>query len=166
MARVRLAVIQSLRVQPQEVIDQQGVRIVLPFLRVNGVLRVGRRAHSPCDCIIDIGAPLTVIPRLHWRRFASDIEWLTTVPGSAQSWVTNVYGRTGGNAPCRIGRVEVVAVDVFQPSLTLASVPVIALFEQQLPVDDRILIGLHASILQRRRLHVDPDAAEGWIEDR
>jgi hypothetical protein len=52
------------------------------------------------------------------------------------------------------------------PRQGLAPVSVIALFEQVDSGDDRILIGLHASILQRRRLHVDPNLPEGWIEDR
>src|SRR5262245_40872734 len=130
MARIRLHVAQSLRTQPQEVVDAQGTRITLPFLRVFGLLRIGRGTRYVHDCIIDIGAPLTVFPRSHWQHFARDVEWLSPVGASPGSWLTNVYGRTGGRGLCRVGRVDVGALDVFQPRQELASVPVIAQFEQ------------------------------------
>jgi hypothetical protein len=44
-------------------------------------------------------------------------------------------------------------------------VPVIALFEQLPSADDRILVGLHASVLQGRRQCTDPDLREAWLED-
>ncbi len=166
MARIDVVVAQSLRTQPEDVVDSGGRTIVLPFLRVFGMLRVGSTAGYVCDCIIDNGAPLTVFPWRRWQHFANDVEWLTPVNTSGPTWLTRVFGRTGGHCPCRPGRVEVVAVDVRRPRRTLAPVPVIALFETIDTGDDRILVGLHGSILQRRYLHVDPDASEGWIEDR
>jgi hypothetical protein len=166
MARIDLLVTQSLRAQPEDVLDSQGHRITIPFLRVFGLLQIGWRARYVADCIIDTAAHISVFPLLHWQHFARDIEWLTPVNLSSQSWVRNVYGRTGGHCRCRVGRVDVVAHDVLRRRPGLASVPVIALFEEVDSGDDRILIGVHASIVQRRYLHVDPDAAEGWIEDR
>jgi hypothetical protein len=166
MARIRLAVAESLRVQPEEVIDSKGQRILLPLLRVFGLLRIGRQARYPRDCIIDPGAPLTLFPLIHWQQFAGDVEWLKPTSTSPKSWLTNVRGRTGGSSSCRIGRVEVVAVDMFDSRQQLAPVWVIAQFEQYLNPDDRILVGLHASILQRRRLNVDPDLPDAWLEDR
>jgi tetratricopeptide (TPR) repeat protein len=35
-----------------------------------------------------------------------------------------------------------------------------------LGLDDRILVGLHGSILQGRRTFVDPDGRDAWLEDR
>jgi hypothetical protein len=166
MARVGLLVAQSPRAQPQNVVDALGQPISVPLLRVFGMVRIGQRARYTWDCIIDIAAPLTLFPWVHWQNFASDVEWLTPVGASAQSWLTNVSGRTGGNCLCRVGRVEVTALDVRRPRRGLAPVSVIAQFEQDPNGDDRILIGLHASILQRRRLHVDPDLPEAWLEDR
>jgi hypothetical protein len=107
-----------------------------------------------------------LFPWVHWQNFASDVEWLIPVGASAKSWLTQISGRTGGHSNCRVGRVEVVALDVNRISQHLPPVSVIAQFEEMPSGDDRILIGLHASILQNRYLHIDPDAREGWIEDR
>jgi hypothetical protein len=57
------------------------------------------------------------------------------------------------------------ASDLEHPRQELAPVTVIALFEQQPSADDRILVGLHASILQGRRQVIDPDLREAWLED-
>ncbi len=166
MGRIRLYVTQSPRVQPEHVLDSQGMRIEIPFLRVFTFLRIGRRAHYTWEGLLDNGAPLTVIPRDHWRCFANDIEWLTPVQANPLSWLTRITGKTGGSCPCRVGRVEMMAFDLDRPRGHLAPVPVIALFEQQPSADDRILVGLHASILQGRRQTTDPDGREGWLEDR
>jgi hypothetical protein len=47
----------------------------------------------------------------------------------------------------------------------LPPVPVIAIFTQDKGKLDRILVGLHASILQGRRLTVDADRREAWLEE-
>jgi hypothetical protein len=166
MARVDLLITQSLRTQAEEVVDSQGARTMIPFLRVFGLLRIGSRARYIHDCVIDTGAPLTLFPWLHWQHFASDVEWLSPVTTQPSSWLTNVSGRTGGSCPCRVGRVEVTALDVQRPVVEMGPVSVIAQFEQVPRSDDRILIGLHASILQRRRLDIDPDEPSAWLEDR
>jgi hypothetical protein len=116
--------------------------------------------------LFDSASPLTVVPRYHWRHFAQDIEWLRPVRTSPGSWLTSITGKTGGSCPCRVGRVEMTAFDLERPPQWLAPVHVIALFEQQPSSDDRILIGLHASILQGRRFAADPDGREAWLEDR
>jgi hypothetical protein len=145
MGRIRLYVAQSLRVPAEEVLDSQGTRIELPFLRVFSMLRIGQRVSDTREGILDSAAPLTLIPQCHWQHFAQDIEWLT--PVRPISWLTSISGKTGGSSPCRVGRVEVTAFDLERPPRELAPVPVIALFEQQPGADDRIIVGVHASIL-------------------
>jgi hypothetical protein len=130
------------------------------------MLRIGQRARYPAEGVLDSAAPLTVIPRAHWLCFARDIEWLTPVSTSPNSWLRRITGKTGGAIACRVGRVEMTAFDLERPPQELAPVPVIALFEQQAGPDDRILVGLHASILQGRRQSTDPDLGEGCLEDR
>ena len=166
MGRIRLYIQQSLRVQSEDVLDSQGIRIEIPFLRrvllapnwPEGAIHPGRRPRQR--------APLTVFPRYHWQHFTGDIEWLTPVKSSSGLWLTNITGKTGGFCPCRVGRVEITAFDLERPRQQLAPVPVIALFEQQASSDDRILVGLHGSILQGRRVVADPDGREAWLEDR
>jgi hypothetical protein len=164
VARIRLYVEQSLRVAAQPVLDALGGQFSIPFLRVFSYIRVGMRQPYVQDCIIDIGAPLSVFPLYHWRKFASEIEWLTPTGGA--SWLTAFSGKTGGSSRCRPGRVLVAAFDRERPSNRLASVPIIALFEQTYTPDDRILIGLHASILTGRLFTLDEERREGWLEDR
>jgi hypothetical protein len=165
VARIRLYVEQSVRVAAQTVLDASGGQFSIPFLRVFSYLRVGLRKPLVQECIIDIGAPLSVFPLVHWRRFASEIEWLTPT-AVGPSWLTGFSGRTGGSSPCRAGRVHVAAFDRERPSNQLAPVPIIALFEQAQNPDDRILIGLHASILTGRVLTLDEERRDGWLEDR
>jgi hypothetical protein len=65
---------------------------------------------------------------------------------------------------CRIGRVTLTAFDLER--CCLAPVRVLGLFLHDLPQDDRPLIGLHASLLEGRRLTVEPDSRQVWLEDR
>jgi len=43
---------------------------------------------------------------------------------------------------------------------------VIAQFEEEEAADDRVIIGLHGGILEGRRLVVEPDAGQAWLEER
>jgi hypothetical protein len=164
VARIRLYIEQSLRTEEGVVYDQ-GAEVRVPFLRVFVNLRIGEQARYTRDAIVDIGAPLTVFPREQWQKFKDDIEWLTAPP-SAPSWLRSIAGRTGGSQACLVGRVSVVAFDLGSPPTFLPALKVLALFEREYSPDDRILIGLHASILQGRRLSADPDRREAWLEDR
>lgn len=130
------------------------------------MVRIGKKTRYAWEAICDSGAPVTVIPHFHWRHFARDIEWLTLARPDPSSWLENITGRTGGSSVCRAGRVEMAAFDLENPRGYLAPVPVIALFEQQPSPDNRILIGLHASILQGRWQTTDVDGQEAWLEDR
>jgi hypothetical protein len=166
VGRVRLYLRQSPRAAPATVYDARGTAIALPFLRVFALIRVGTRTRHILDSIIDSGAPLTVFPLQVWQPFSREIEWLRPAAdrGSA-SWITHLQGRTGGHSACHVGRIFVEALDMERPPRVLRAVPVIAQFERYHHQDDRVIIGLHASILQSRRMIVVPDLSDAWLED-
>jgi hypothetical protein len=82
----------------------------------------------------------------------------------AEDWLTSPSGATGHVFRCRLGRVALSAADY--AGGTLAPVTVLAQFIEEDTTLDRILIGLYASILQGRRLVLDADLREAWLEDR
>ncbi len=167
MARIRVYVQQSQRTSSETVFDKSQTPIVLPFLRLFVLLRIGRHARQLADGIIDTGAPLTVFPRLTWKHFATDIDWLTLPPERlSSSWVANLRGRTGGRSRCRIGRVFLEAFDVESGSRFLPGASILAQFEEDETIENRIILGLHGGILERRRLIVEPDLRQAWIEER
>jgi hypothetical protein len=166
MARVRLYLEQSLRTQEQVAVEPGGAEIRVPFLRVFANLLIGDTSRYVRDAVVDTAAPLTVIPREHWERFMADIEWLLPHPASQGTWLTRIFGRTGGAVVSRLGRVRVTVFDMERPPNSAAPVRVLAQFEEDYSSDDRIIVGLHTSILQGRRMLVDPERREGWLEDR
>jgi hypothetical protein len=167
VGRVRLYVEQSLRISESTVIDDEGHSYQIPFLRLLGYLRVGRTARRFNECLVDTGAPISVFPHTRWQPFADEIKWLRVQTDHPEEcWLTRITGWTGGQARCRVGRVAVQALDRERPSAELDYVDVIGLFEQEPSYNDRILIGLHASIFQRRRLILDPEDKAAWLEDR
>jgi hypothetical protein len=167
VARIRVYVRQSQRTSPETAFDKSQTPIVLPFLRLFVLLRIGRRTRHLADGIIDTGAPLTVFPRLTWKHFARDIEWLTLPPERlSSSWVANLRGRTGGESRCRIGLVALEAFDVESGCRFLPATSILAQFEEDETIDNRIILGLHGGILEGRRLIVEPDLRQGWIEER
>jgi hypothetical protein len=167
LARIRVYVQQSLRTDPETVVDASGSTIVIPFLRVFTLLRIGRRTPQIFDGIIDTGAPLSVFPRLSWKHFASEVEWLMIPPERlSSSWLANLRGRTGGRSRCRIGRVFAQVFDLEKGRHCLPSVPILAHFEEVVTDEDRIILGLHAGILEGRHLILEPDSRQAWIEER
>lgn len=167
MARIRVYVRQSPRTIAETVLDNSGGSIVLPFLRVYSVIRIGLRSRQVADCVIDTGAPLSVFPRQTWETIADEIEWLNLPSGRAkESWVVNLRGRTGGQSKCRIGRIFAELFDLERPQQFLPGDNIIAQFEEQRFPDDRIIIGLHGGILDHRRLILQPDLQGGWIEEQ
>jgi hypothetical protein len=166
VGRVRLYLRQSPRAAPATVYAARGNAMTLPFLRVFTLIRVGMRTPRLLDAIIDSGAPLTVFPLQVWQPFSREIEWLRPAADQGPaSWVTLLQGRTGGQRACHVGRIFVEALDMERPPRILRAVPVIAQFESEPHQDDRVIIGLYASILQSRRMIVMPDLSEAWLED-
>jgi len=130
-------------------------------------MRIGRHTRRLVDGIIDTGAPLTVFPRLTWKHFARDIEWLELPPEKLSSyWVGNLRGRTGGTSRCRIGRVFLEAFDVESGCRFLPVTSILAQFEEDETTDDRVIMGLHGGVLEGRRLIVETDFRQAWIEER
>ncbi len=167
MARMQVYVRQSLQTAAETVFAAPGVPLTIPFLRLFTILRVGLQSRQVEQSIIDTCAPLTVFPRKAWRRFASEIEWLALPAARAtESWLTNLRGRTGGRSRCRIGRVWVEAFDLERPQRFLPGVRILAQFEEKELPDERVITGLYGGILEGRRLIVEPDLQQAWIEDR
>lgn len=167
LARIRLYVQQSLRTLPEPVFDAQGHGTQIPFLRLFAMIRVGREPRKVLDCIIDTGDPLTVFPRVKWKLFENDIEWLSLGLGrNPASWVTNLWGRTGGSMRCKVGRVEVEVFDLERGHQSLSPVSVIGQFEDDDSEDDRIIAGLHGGILQGRSLILDADRQQAWLREQ
>jgi hypothetical protein len=55
--------------------------------------------------------------------------------------------------------------DMDHPPRKLSAVTVLAQVEEKQGPEDRIIVGLHASILQSRRMIVNPDGSDCWLED-
>jgi hypothetical protein len=164
---MRLYVQQSLRTTAETVFASPGVPLTVPFLRLMTMLRVGHQTRQVAESIIDTAAPLTVFPRKTWQQFAAEIEWLSLPAAQAKgSWLTNLRGRTGGRSQCRIGRVWVEAFDLERPQRFLPGVRIIAQFEEKEFPDERVITGLHGGILTGRRLVLEPDLRQAWIEER
>lgn len=162
MARIRVYIRQSQRTTEETVFDHSGGSIVLPFLRVYALIRIGLRSRKVADCIIDTGEPLPVFPRQAWEGLADEIEWLNLPRGRAEkSWTTILRGRTGGQSRCRIGRVFAEVFDLENPPRFLPGDNIIAQFEEQSLPEDRIIGG----VLDHRRLILEPDLLQGWIEE-
>jgi hypothetical protein len=167
VARMRIYVRQSLRTKAETVFAVPELPITVPFLRIFTLMRVGFQTRQVAQSIIDTGAPLTVFPRKTWQQFASEIEWLSLAATPVNvSWLTNLRGRTGGRSPCRIGRVWVEAFDLERPQRFLPGMPIIAQFEEKVFPDERGITGLHGGILEGRRLIVESDLQQAWIEER
>lgn len=162
MARVDLIVWPTLRVPPARVLQPDGRPLNLALTRVTTFTRVGSGSRRVLDAIVNMGAPLTVFPENVWRDFQDEIEWFT-VP-DATAWV-NQIGWGGVSAACRVRRIDVELIDIGPPMRSLDPVPTIALFSSAGP-DNRILIGIQEGPLIGRRLVIDMDAADGYIEDR
>ncbi len=166
MARIRLYPRQSLITPAETVCDDQGGSVLLPFFRVYSLAYLGIKARALAECIVDTGAPLTVIPRDVWKKCERDIEWLrTTDRDMGQAWVTRLRGRTGGSSACRVGRITIQAFDLGPPPQFLTSRRIVAQFEEGTGYGDQVIVGLRHSILEGRRLIVEPNLENAWLED-
>jgi hypothetical protein len=161
VARIRLNVFS---VDNTLLADQSGGAVNLSFLRLTSIVYL---AGDPTarDGLIDTGSALSVFPDAIWSPLAGHIEWLTAPTGQtlAGHW-TKVRGLTGGAIPSRLGRIVVTAVDY--SGTRLAPVPVVGKFAEDNGTLQRILLGLHGDLFDGRRLIVEPDLREAWLEDR
>jgi hypothetical protein len=168
VARIRLYVTPTLRVSEGRIIEANGTVLSVPCLRLFGNVRLGQFSRL-FPCLVDTASPLTVFPRKvwqgdatsDWEGVATDVEWLSVTAGD---WLTAPSGATGHPFRCRIGRLTLTALD-YAGGL-LAPVSVLGQFAEEDTAFDRILTGLFASILQGRRVVLDSDLRDAWLEDR
>jgi hypothetical protein len=149
-------------VDEQQVADRAGP-LTVPHTRLTALLYLAD-SHKPCDGLVDVGAPLSIVPESIWREFAADIEWLAVPPhAETRSWIRTVSGYTGGSIPCRLGRVSVRFFDLH--GALLPATPIVAKFASDngtLP--RRLLLGLWGGILSGRKLVVDDTLRQAWLE--
>jgi hypothetical protein len=162
VARARLYFLDRDR---QEVVDLDQTILSLKFLRLTAMLRIGPQWIIQ-DGLFDTGTALTVFPESIWRPLEASIDWLTFPAGKQPaSWWTSVSGLTGGEFPCRIGRVEVIVFDFDANALSPARV-IGKFVEDQGKLPRRVLLGLSHGILQGRKFHLAIDNQKAWLEDR
>ncbi len=163
--RLRLLTVSELRC-----VDAHGELVVIPRLRLETLLDFSSpagtgAATSPIlrDALIDTGAALSVFPEREWRKWEERVEWLAWAGQNVGGAVPRVRV-LGGNYPYRVGRVSVAAFDV--DGRRLPPVPVVGQFAEDGGSLSRILVGLHGSILDGRRLVVDATAGQAWLRER
>jgi hypothetical protein len=133
-------------------------------MRLEGIVLLGR-AQKRRECLIGTGAALSVFPETQWRQFEPEVEWLALPPAQGHAgWWSIMTGLTGDPVPCRLGRVLVTPADL--DGRRLAPTPVLAQFAEDGGRVRRILMGLGYGILEGRRLVVEADARQAWLEDR
>jgi hypothetical protein len=149
-----------------------GEVVRIPFLRIFALAYFGG-LQNVRHCIVDTGAALSVFPQSEWMNFVNDIEWLQTPNGVVNpDWVTNVAGATGGSCPCRLGYVRAVFMAFGGKARRLPPLRLLGQFllDGGLPEDQRpmkrIVLGLYGGCLQGRRLIVDPDSCEAWLQEK
>jgi hypothetical protein len=170
MARIKLSVFSPSAMRPGRVISTSGAVFDIPFFRLFVLARLGSSVHLD-ECVLDTGAPVSVIHENRWRTFEPEIEWLSPAPGEIlPDWLTAPTGFAGGSCPCRLGIIRVTALGAETRPSALATVPVLAQFLEDGPVvpagiQRRVLFGLHGGILEGRRLTVEKSRGEAWLED-
>jgi hypothetical protein len=120
----------------------------------------------PLAGIIDVGAPLTIIPQDAWStlREGTDFEWLAFAPGTSPP-AANILGR---NFTYRIARF-LGPVDLMDRVTQISRPNVIAQFATGNPTAGPgrflppVVIGLWGGVLEGGRLHVDRDSATGRL---
>jgi hypothetical protein len=163
--RLRLHTVSELRC-----VDSHGESVVIPRLRLQTLLDFGPPGEPGTSAgpivrgaLIDTGAALSVFPEREWRQWEVRVEWL--------AWAGLRVGRAaprlkvlGGNYLYRLGRVRVAAFD--DDGRRLPPIPVVGQFAEDGGTLSHILMGLHGSILDGRRLVVDATAGQAWLRER
>ena len=164
MPRIKLYLLKG---QPRSLVDQGGRQRIVHPERILGLLCVAPDTIRIRECLVDTGAPLSIFPERIWRDFEENIVWLTLRDNAAVAWLDNVQGLTGGSMPARLGTIEIKWIDCngsqSRPTKIIAkfaSDP--ETLDSRLP---RILIGLGGNVWDRRRLTVNHDSAEAYIDE-
>lgn len=142
-------------------------RVVLRQCILSTLLWLGRPGFR-CEAVIDTAAPLTVIPASLWTNIEDRIEWLSD-PEDARlpRWLRFGMGYTGGEIPCRIGRLPCGFVDETRKQI---SSPVSIVAKCLLPVGKIklkhcMLVGLQSGVLQGLKLVFDASGGTGQLID-
>jgi hypothetical protein len=67
-----------------EFVDGQGVKAHYGWMRLTGLLLVGQRRRRR-ECLIDLGAGLSVFPEKAWREFEDEVDRLTAAANPSRS---------------------------------------------------------------------------------
>jgi len=160
----RVEVIVFEKEKPHPFQDPAGGQVHIPLLRLMTFVYCGSD-RTLREAAIDTCAPLSVFPETVWTAFRNDIRWFANLPGPVlPSWLSHVRGFGGTGFACRIGSVPVVTVGV--GNTRLPAVDLLAYFLLDGGQTNRILMGLHGGILEGRRLVVEPDLRQAYIEER
>jgi|ERR1051326_855294 hypothetical protein len=160
--RVRLLLQRTANVRVEPPFPVPSVPPTVIYLeRIRALLRIGKLGVTQ-DCIVDTGAPITIFPEKEWRRFASEIVWLTTPQGvTLPRWLTVVCGMTGGSFMCRPGAIEVQIIDLDGRSLLPSTL--VCLFTSDAGRLKNIILGLDGGTLSGRRCEIQYDARLAWL---
>ena len=155
VAKIRLSCIR----RPLSIIDRHGAIITVDRVRIFSLVLLGAEANRAVqDCIIDSASELNVFPKKVWERIEDQIEWLTDHSQASSLRVA------GGIFPFRYGRINAVAI---QPDLKqkLPAVSILGQFLEDNRQLDYALLGLSNGILHRRKLTIDVDGNDVWLEE-
>lgn len=147
------------------VADAQQTSYSIPWIRFMTIVYVGSDS-QPRDGMLDLGAPLSVIPQLLWSGISNEISWLTPPAGaSLPSFLTTVSGYVGGEVPCKLGIIPLSLMNL-RPRRRLPPVPVIAKFALDgEALTPRVILGVGRGILDHWRLVVEPPGPQAWLEE-
>jgi hypothetical protein len=118
------------------------------------------------DAVVDTGSYLSVFPERQWaQRFPAHIRWLAG-PGdpALPGWCREVRGLGGGVFPARLGVVRIEFVDPVTGATGRPS-DLVAKFASDNGRMREIVLGLDGGTLAGRRLILELDADQAWLEE-
>jgi hypothetical protein len=141
---------------------------VIYYERIKALLEIGSSSIVHQDCLVDLGAVLSVFPEKIWKTFAKQVSWLY-VPGSGSKlpdWISKVTGLGAQPIECSIGKVniQIVELPLASPARRSPAVEVIAKFAHDNGVYPQILLGLGGKAFLDWKLVVNSANAQAWLE--
>jgi hypothetical protein len=148
---------------PASVLEPTGGTIDLSYFRFGTVVALGHQPRPLRDAWIDTGSYLTTIPQLFWDvpSLRGQIDWLQPAAGAPALPRLRL---AGGSYGFRLGRIWMTALDL--PAGQQLRSHVIAKFLLAPSPLRAVLIGLRHSLLDGRRLVLEPDSPLAYLEDR
>jgi hypothetical protein len=141
---------------------------VIYYERIKALLEIGSSTIVRQDCLVDIGAVLSVFPEKIWKNFEKEVSWLY-VPGSGRilpDWISKVTGLGAQPIECRIGkiRIQIIELPIASPIRRSPAVEIIAKFAHDNGAYPQILLGLGGKAFLDWRLVVNSANAEAWLD--